>query len=111
MGRVATFAVSLTALALTMCPVAQAEPTLDDWYSKALSGNLVNYQGRASFEEMISLGQSVCSALDRSPGHSTFVSAVNNIVAKGVFNPTEARGIASSAVAAYCPNHNDSNFG
>ena len=67
--------------------------------------------GPCFFEEMISIGQSVCSALDRSPGHSTFVSAVNNIVAKGVFNPLEARGIGSSAIAAYCPNHNDSAFG
>ena len=36
MRRGAVFAALLTGLALAMCPVAQAEPTADDWYTKAL---------------------------------------------------------------------------
>jgi hypothetical protein len=59
---------------------------------------------------MISLAQSVCSALDKSPGCTTFQSAVNSIVAKGVFTATEADKIAYSAIQAYCPDHNDSAF-
>ena len=53
MRRGAMFAALLTGLALAMCPVAQAEPTADDWYTKALSGNGVNYQDRVSLEELI----------------------------------------------------------
>jgi uncharacterized protein DUF732 len=108
MRHAAMFAVPLTALVLIVYPVAQAEPTPDDWFSKALSGNGVNYQGRASFEDLTAEGRMVCSALDRSPGHKTYKSAIDSIVAKGVFTPKEANGIGSSAIAAYCPKHNDS---
>ena len=50
----------------------------------------------------------ICAALDKSPGNSTYQAAVDSIVAKGVFTPEEADGIGSSAIAAYCPDHNDS---
>ena len=108
MRRGAMCAALLTGLALAMCPVAQAEPTADDWYTKALSGNGVNYQDRVSLEELISEAQMICAALDKSPGNSTYQAAVDSIVAKGVFTPEEADGIGSSAIAAYCPDHNGS---
>ena len=108
MRPVAMFAVAFTALTLTLSPVALAEPTPEDWFSKALSGNGVNYQGRVSFDEVVAEGRMVCAALDRSPGHSSYQSAVESIVAKGVFTEKEADGIGGSAVAAFCPKHNDS---
>ena len=46
--------------------------------------------------------------VDKSPGNSTYEAAVDSIVAKGVFTPEEADGIGSSAIAACCPDHNDS---
>ena len=52
----AALAVPLTALALTLCSVAQADPdwTTEDWnYTKYLSGNGVNYQARITTNEMI----------------------------------------------------------
>jgi hypothetical protein len=110
MKPAAIFAVSVTALALTINPVAHAEPTPEDWFSKALSGNGVNYQGRVSFEEVVAEGRMVCAELDRSPGHTTYQSAIQSIVAKGVFTEKEADGIGGSAVAAFCPDHNDSLF-
>jgi uncharacterized protein DUF732 len=110
MRPAAIFAVSLTALALTVSPMARAEPSPEDWFSKALSGNGVNYQNRVPFEEVVAEGRMVCAELDRSPGHTTYQAAVESIVAKGVFTEKEADGIGSSAVAAFCPDHNDSLF-
>jgi Protein of unknown function (DUF732) len=89
----ATFAVPATVLALTLCPVVQADPnwTTEDWnYTKYLSEYGVNYQGRVTTNEMIAKAHSVCDALASNPTKATLVSARDSTVKQGVLTQDEA---------------------
>jgi hypothetical protein len=105
-----TFVVALTGLVLILCPVAQADPswTPDDWnYTKWLSENGVNYQGRVTTNEMMAKARTVCDALEQNPTKATLVSARDSIVKQGVLTQDEATKVSYSAISAYCPQFNN----
>jgi len=106
----ATFTVSLAGLALILCPVARADPgwTTEDWnYTKWLSENGVNYQGRVTTNEMMAKARGVCDALKQNPAKATLVSARDSIVKQGVLNQDEATKVSYSAISAYCTQFSD----
>jgi len=83
MRFVTTLVVPLTGLALSLCPVAQADPewTHEDWnYTKYLSEYGVNYQARITTNEMIEKAHSVCDALERNPSQSGLVSGSRHAI-------------------------------
>jgi Protein of unknown function (DUF732) len=106
----AILAVPLTGLALTLCPVSQADPewTTEDWnYTKYLSSYSVNYQGRVTTNEMIAKAHMVCDALGRDPTTPALVAARDAIVKQGVLTQEEATKVSYSAISVYCPEFND----
>ncbi|MXO35416.1 DUF732 domain-containing protein [Mycobacterium kansasii] len=114
-----TFAVPLVGLALTCpvtlpvafpvaFPVAQADPlsTEDSYYTKLLSENGVNYQGRVSPQTMIAEAHTTCAMLDQSPNPQTYQATVNRLVGgPGNFTQQEARSTVLAAVNSYCSQH------
>ncbi|ORB35876.1 hypothetical protein BST40_24660 [Mycobacterium persicum] len=101
-------AVPLVGLALLACPVAQADPlsTEDSYYTKWLSENGVNYQGRVSLPTMIAEAHTTCAMLDQSPTPQTYQSTVNRLVGgPGNFTQQEARSTVLAAVNSYCSQH------
>lgn len=111
-----TFAVPLVGLALLTClvtrtvafPVAQADPlsTEDSYYTKWLSENGVNYQGRVSLQTMIAEAHTTCAMLDQSPTPQTYQSTVNRLVGgPGNFTEQEAKSTVLAAVNSYCSQH------
>jgi len=97
-----TLAAAVTVLAVFLCPIARAEPTADDYYSKWLSEYGVNYQGRYTFDEMIQEGQRVCALLDEVVNATTLQNAQQRLVDQLGFTKKEASGIIDSAVQSYC---------
>lgn len=103
----AALTVSMTGLALALSPVAHAEPTPDDYYSKRLSGYGVNYQGKLTFDEMIGLGHTVCGLLDEWATPQTVLNTRQRVVATGVLDDAEARQVVYAASESYCDQHTD----
>jgi hypothetical protein len=98
-------AVSLTGLALAVCPMAQADPGPDDIYSKYLSEEGVNHQNRMSDADMQMWGHTVCLVLSKNPTHQTYLNAGQMLVDTKIFDHREADLIEYSAIAAYCPQY------
>jgi hypothetical protein len=105
-----TFVVPLTGLALTLCPVAQADPewTHEDWnYTKVMSGYGINYQGRTTTNEMIEKAHSVCDSLERNPTQQGLVSARDTLTKEGILTQDETTKVSYAAVTVYCPQFED----
>ncbi|VBA36672.1 hypothetical protein LAUMK191_01511 [Mycobacterium attenuatum] len=111
-----TVAVSLAALPLLTCPVASpvvvsishADPlsTEDSYFTKWLSENGVNYQGRVSLQTMIADAHTTCAMLDQSPTPQTYQAAVSRLVGgPGNFTQQEAKSTVLAAVNSYCSQH------
>jgi hypothetical protein len=98
-------AVVLTGLTMLLSPIAHAEPTADDYYSKRLSGYSVNYQGRYTFDEMIQEGQRVCALLEEVVNATTLQNAQQRLVDQLGFSKREAAGLIDAAVQSYCDQH------
>jgi hypothetical protein len=100
-------AACMTVLALAGGPVAQADPTPDDYYSKRLFGYGVNYQGKMTFDEMIALGHTVCGLLDEWAAPEAVLGARQRVVATGVLDEEDARQVviaAANPIATSTPN-------
>jgi hypothetical protein len=109
-----TLAASLTALAMSLCPAAQADPewTTEDWnYTTYLSANGVNYQGRITTNEMIAKAHFVCGALQENPTSPGLVSARDSLVKQGILTQDEATKVAYSAISSYCNQFSDLTLG
>ena len=105
-----TLVVPLMGLAMTLCPVAQADPewTTEDWnYTKYLSGYGVNYQSRITTNEMIEKAHFVCDSLAERPTPAALVSARDALVKQGILTQDEATKVSYAAVSVYCPQFND----
>lgn len=111
MKRMATLAMPVAGLALLICPVAQADPTLtpaDHIYTKYLSEFGVNFQNRVSLQTMIADGHTTCAMLDESPTPSTWQAAISRLVGgQGNFTQQEAKLTAQAAVNSYCSGHSN----
>jgi hypothetical protein len=110
MRSAAALAIVLTGLGMIGCPVAQADPewTAEDWnYTKYLSENGVNYQGRVTTNEMIAKAHNLCDALGENPTQPRLVSARDSMVKQGVLTQEEATKVSYSAISVYCPQFND----
>lgn len=99
----ATLAVPLTGVALILCPVAQADPSPDDWYAKALG---ISFHS-LSWPEMIATGHNVCNNIQSNPTTAGVVAARDSIVNAGIFSKQEALQILYAATYAYCPDFKD----
>lgn len=105
-----TLVVPLTGLALSMCPVAHADPewTTEDWnYTKYLSEYGVNYQSRITTNEMIEKAHFVCDSLEENSTQPALVSARDALVKQGILTQDEATKVSYAAVSVYCPQFND----
>jgi hypothetical protein len=102
-----TLTAVLTGFAMLLCPVARAEPTADDIYSKWLSEYSVNYQGRYTFDEMTQEGQRVCALLDEMSNAKTLQNAQQRLIDQLGFSKKEAVGIIDSAVESYCQQYSE----
>jgi hypothetical protein len=98
---------ALTGFAMLLCPIARAEPTADDIYSKWLSEYSVNYQGRYTFDEMTQEGQRVCALLDEVANAKTLQNAQQRLIDQLGFNKKEAAGIIHSAIESYCHQYSE----
>ena len=110
MRSAATLAIPLTGLALTLCPVAQADPdwTTEDWnYTKYLTEYGVNYQGRITTNEMMAKANFVCDSIEENPTQQGVVSARDSLVKQGILTHEEATKVSYSAVTVYCPQFDD----
>jgi hypothetical protein len=110
MRRTAPWTISLAGLSLLICPVAQADPlsTEDSYYTKWLSENGVNYQGRVGLDWMIAQAHTTCAMLDQSPTPVTYQATVSRLVGgPGSFTQQEAKSTVSSAVNSYCNGHSN----
>jgi hypothetical protein len=105
MRCVTALAVPLTGLALAVYPVAQADPGPDDYYSKWLSENGVNYQGRVTWAEMTTWGHTICTLIDEESAPQTVLNARQRLVDSKTFTPAEAPRVVDSAVESYCPQY------
>jgi hypothetical protein len=106
----AAFTVPFSALALILCPVAQADPdwTTEDWnYTKWMSEYGINYQGRVTTNEMMAKARGVCAALDQSPTKAALVSARDAIAKDGILTKDEATKTSYAAISAYCQQYNN----
>lgn len=107
MKRTATALVALTWLII--CPVAQADPALgaeDANYTKWLSENGVNYQGRVPLQTMIAQAHTTCTMLDQNPTPQGYQATVSRLVGGPAnFTQHEAELIVHSAVNSYCGQH------
>jgi hypothetical protein len=86
----ATLVVPMTGLALSLCPVAHADPewTTEDWnYTKHLSEYGVSYQGRITTNEMMAKAHFVCDSLEENPTQAGLVSARDALVKQGHPHP------------------------
>lgn len=107
MTRMAIAAVA--GLMVSICPVAQADPALgieDANYTKWLSENGVNYQGRVPLQTMIAQAHTTCAMLDQDPtpqGHQATVARL--VGGPGNFTQQEAKLTVFSAVNSYCNQH------
>ena len=99
----ATLAVPLTGLALSLCPVAQADPSPDDLYAQALSSASVSFKD-LTWPDMIAMARGVCETIRKNPTTAGVVGQRDAIVNGGVFSKQEANGIIYAATYAYCPN-------
>ncbi|WP_310784930.1 DUF732 domain-containing protein [Mycobacterium sp. Z3061] len=99
----------LVGMSVLICPVAQADPALgteDANYTKWLSENGVNYQGRTSLQTMIAQAHTTCAMLDQSPTPQTHQATVSRLVGGPAnFSQQEATSIVLSAVNSYCSQH------
>ena len=102
-----TLTMALIGLTVLLCPVARAEPTPDDIYSKWLSVYSVNYQGRYTFEEMTLEGQRVCALLNEVVEAKTLENAQQRLIDQLGFSKKEANGIIDSAVQSYCHQYSE----
>jgi hypothetical protein len=101
---------SLAAFSLLIFPVAQADPlsTEDANYTKWLSENGVNYQGRVALDWMIAQAHTTCAMLDQSPTPATHQATVSRLVGgPGNFTRQEADLTVYSAVNSYCNGHSN----
>jgi hypothetical protein len=106
----ATLVVPLTGLALSLCPVAQADPewTPEDWnYTKYLSEYGVNYQGRITTDEMMAKAHFVCDSVAEDSTQQRLVSARDSLVKQGILTQDEATKVSYAAVTVYCPQFDD----
>lgn len=110
MKHLSALMVSLSGLFALICPVAQADPlsTEDAYYTKYLSENGVNYQGRVSLDWMIAQAHTTCGMLDGSPTPATYQATVARLVGgPGNFTQKEAKSTVYSAVSSYCTGHSN----
>ncbi|MDT5137348.1 MAG: hypothetical protein QOD58_1610 [Mycobacterium sp.] len=114
MRRVATFAASVTVLAVSICPVAQADPDLspeDANFGKYLAQAGVSNLSRVPLPTLIGEAHTTCAMLDQSPTTQQWHAAVDMIAAgPGNFSKADARTIGQAGVNSYCRNYSQLSF-